>query len=648
MELFQIERDTRVVFEKVAAQFKLSDNPATLESELQAQLYKQHPYLGTYSIQLQIENQEQNLGYLYGMFMVKAATDIPAPNTAAQASSIHPQSEQPEPEDPSKAVRIPVIVQENKAHGFDVFIDPNGQFWPLSEQRLAAQMFDASPFAVAPASALKTNQMQTTQGFTGGKPEGAMGGGSRLGQVKQSSPSSLLDRVTISSAAGTDVLLKMAGTEGFRSELTRSPALSLAVGRIIENMQPAEMAMEVALDDGPVLLEKTDGGYRAKTASVSRDLTNAEGSRLSPALRQQVMSQGFTVVGGASEPLPVVGHVGKTKLAFVNGTYSAMREGIPELETVQVFRNVLRLDGNPSSNVLVVGGDTASMQEKVAGVLEGPVTLEDMNFIPAQEAKGAGVFFFQKLAAISEPVSVSSYTVEGRPRYTVEHPFHGAVEAVFTKVASPILRDGALFLPEDTYFCNKRPAHDAFVSDERVTDAHQSAGRMDKLASIEVDGSDYILRGAVEGRSNLQGTVWALVREGDSLAGALEKCAASHADPVQFYLPTQLTGAETAQPEALEHRGVYLLKEAAALAQEADQDTVDSVLSLSFLTPENTQSFLEALPDLETCVTKLAELLIAVRLGLKDVPEAAVSSALRGLDRTIDGLKAMQSRSTMR
>ncbi len=652
MNLFQIERDTRVVFEKVAAQFKLSDNPATLESELQAQLYKQHPYLGTYSVQLQIENQEQNLGYLYGMFMVKAATDVPPPNTAAMSSSINPQSEQPEPEDPSQQVRIPVIVQENKAHGFDVFIDPNGQFWPLSESRLSAQMFDTSPFAAAPGSALQTNQMQTAQGFGGSKPAGALGPAHRGASAqqafsKQSSPDSLLDRVTISSEAGTSLLLKMAGIEGFRSELSRSPVLSVAVGRIIENMQPAELTAEEALEDGPVMLEKTDGGYRVKTASVIRDLTNAEGARLSPALREQAMSQGFAVIGGAADALPVVGHVGKTKVAAANGTYRAMREGIPGLETVQVFRNVVRLDGSPSSNMLVVGGDTASMQEKVAGALQGPVTLEDMAFVPAREARGPGVFFFPKLAAISEPVEVGTYRHQGTMRHTVEHPLHGAVEAVFTKVAAPILREGALFLPEDAFFCNKTPAHDSFVSDTQVADAHQSAGRMDKLASIEVDGSQYVLRGAIEGRHGLQDMVWALVQAGDSPAGALEKCAACHEDPVQFYLPTELTGLKVVQPEAAEDFSLYLLKEAAALAQAADQDTVDSVLSLSFLTPENTQSFLEALPDLETSVTKLAELLIAVRLGLKDVPEAAVGSALRGLDRTIDGLKAMQSRSTM-
>ena len=41
-------------FEKLAAKFILGDNPSTYPSELIAHLYKQHPYLGKYQVNISI------------------------------------------------------------------------------------------------------------------------------------------------------------------------------------------------------------------------------------------------------------------------------------------------------------------------------------------------------------------------------------------------------------------------------------------------------------------------------------------------------------------------------------------------------------------------------------------------------------------
>ena len=105
-----------------------------------------------------------------------------------------------------------------------------------------------------------------------------------------------------------------------------------------------------------------------------------------------------------------------------------------------------------------------------------------------------------------------------------------------------------------------------------------------------------------------------------------------------------LYDVETPWYKAASAVSLDLVKEAAALASDAEQDTVDAVLSLNFITPENIQGYFNGLPELESAVTRLAELVIGVRLGLKDVPEAAVTAALSGLDRTIDGLKKLQMR----
>jgi hypothetical protein len=81
-----------------------------------------------------------------------------------------------------------------------------------------------------------------------------------------------------------------------------------------------------------------------------------------------------------------------------------------------------------------------------------------------------------------------------------------------------------------------------------------------------------------------------------------------------------------------------LVKEAAMLD---DALTADKILGLGLLNAENVSSFVDMLPSLDAASSKLAELLVAVRLGLKDVPEAAVERMLRSLEDVIRGLKSL-------
>ena len=87
---------------------------------------------------------------------------------------------------------------------------------------------------------------------------------------------------------------------------------------------------------------------------------------------------------------------------------------------------------------------------------------------------------------------------------------------------------------------------------------------------------------------------------------------------------------------------VNLIKEAASLPSSGD--TVNSVLSLSFLTPENVDSYVDAIPEYEATLSKLCELLVAVRLGLPDVPESAVLSSIKGLSAALEGFKLLSER----
>ena len=82
-----------------------------------------------------------------------------------------------------------------------------------------------------------------------------------------------------------------------------------------------------------------------------------------------------------------------------------------------------------------------------------------------------------------------------------------------------------------------------------------------------------------------------------------------------------------------------LWKEAAALG---DPQSVDAVLALGFINPENLTTFVGYLPLLEDAQAKLCDVLLASRLGsLIETPEGAIERSVRSTEAVLEGLKAL-------
>jgi hypothetical protein len=88
--------------------------------------------------------------------------------------------------------------------------------------------------------------------------------------------------------------------------------------------------------------------------------------------------------------------------------------------------------------------------------------------------------------------------------------------------------------------------------------------------------------------------------------------------------------------EKLKHN---LIKEA---SEVDDKATVDVLLSLNFLNPDNLAKFVSYIPLLEACADKLAELTLASRLGMVQVSGAATASGMSKLIETLEGLKRIE------
>jgi hypothetical protein len=92
-------------------------------------------------------------------------------------------------------------------------------------------------------------------------------------------------------------------------------------------------------------------------------------------------------------------------------------------------------------------------------------------------------------------------------------------------------------------------------------------------------------------------------------------------------------------------RNYFLVKEASILE---DALTADKILGLGFLNAENISTFIDMLPQLEATSSKIAEMLLASRVGMKDVPEVALERMLKALDDVIRGLKSLRHREEKR
>jgi len=80
-----------------------------------------------------------------------------------------------------------------------------------------------------------------------------------------------------------------------------------------------------------------------------------------------------------------------------------------------------------------------------------------------------------------------------------------------------------------------------------------------------------------------------------------------------------------------------------AAAESGHPETLDALLSLEFITPQNLRYFVDHLQDFEDTASRLAALLMAVRLGMPHVNEQPVLDALEGLSKTVSKLHVLKS-----
>jgi hypothetical protein len=660
-------------FQKVAAEVALPEDPNAWPMELLQELYKQAPYISDFSPEVVMDKVHAEQGYGLGHIVLSNKTEMPAGGAtqdARQATGI-------------KQVRIPAIVKDGNLQPFDLLLTQDGKIFPLTESRLQQAMFRPQPFDVAgtgPGGSSMVDSLYPPQRST----HGTMGG---FGFSKQGSdvPMQLQQVLGLSDeevaqlrakalpapAPGVTALQEALPTVpperfGKIASAFDAPAVRSAYASRHAITSPALSTLlayehkEASAEFNPSVAQvrKEGRSYVLKTASheawspVEERLDRGEVvRRFGAKFAFDVDTAGaVTMVDDESAPerQDEGPEASRPKVVDSFGFYRVRDTAGREL-VGYVLANPYSLSGLPLPVYVFSNGSETALQASIAGVSAGHGAE-----LPSAEPAGHGLFY--RVLSNGSVEGTVPLDILGSHRAGAGAPVEFQVTsydgqsgmvALQPDLRAPVAVDGTLALPNDMKWLPLGEAKAvALASTPEEFDGQKTAALRRVGVLVRTFGPDAygvsgypIAKVASETILGLNETLFLLGGLGVNLDTAAQKLAEAHLTGghcpliVNRFLspPLAKTAAAAAPP-------FDLVKEAAYMP---DPMSVDTVLSLGFLTPDNIKTFLRHLPQFEKTQTKLCETLLGCRLGLPSVPEEAISRCVQTLESVIAGLKTL-------
>ena len=325
-----------------------------------------------------------------------------------------------------------------------------------------------------------------------------------------------------------------------------------------------------------------------------------------------------------------------------------------------VFPETLSWDGqfSPTPVALFTNGAAFALQDEIVGELAGK-----SQTLPVSPPRGEGVFYTvdRDGAVVTAPVTIKGGMTgpDGGEMYTCVD-FMGNQ---FTVHLSPELAQPQA-VSEGEYAL---PATWKFMALNQQTQLQGSTEEMNKTSAARRDlhSVELFWNGAfnLEGGCGLQKLARSYRYDLDALSaefmlgvlgvpGPVIKEKLAHARKKGVVKLANLKTITTLGERYAKHEKTAsalasqvpnlrrdLLKEAAALENES---TVDKVLALNFINPENLATFVDYVPQLEETSEHLAEMLLSSYLGMEQIPEGAVENTMRHMEEVVQSLKAVQ------
>jgi hypothetical protein len=325
-----------------------------------------------------------------------------------------------------------------------------------------------------------------------------------------------------------------------------------------------------------------------------------------------------------------------------------------------VFPQVMSLDMTPLPLTLFNNGSQYAIQEHVAGEIAGKSV-----DLPKGNPAGYGCLYYidHGTAKAFLPMTVGSTMrgPDGMVRYNATDEFGEPCNFYFSDSMKKVVKAGPndyvvpttvnwMPLRGKTELINQPMAFSKTASKdvakaELVGDKDVFTWRGPAVAKLAQDQTKFISRDQAEFLGVAMGISPPFCKEAVARASKGELVTFDSLTPITPLHERMAEKRAEVRREINELdvplTNFFLVKEAAVLD---DALTADKILGLGFLNAENVATFVDMLPGLEAASSKLAELLVAVRLGMKDIPEVAVERMLAALEDVIRGLRSLQQK----
>jgi hypothetical protein len=644
--------------EKLAGMLtRLGDNVDNWQQEIMQEAYKQLPYLSNYDTHVLLDKVDEERGYAFGSIEIRPKTAMTVEEM--QGSGL------------DKA-HIPVVVKEQMLSPFDVFLSGK-KYFHLTEGRMREALIRPDTFDVArlrpyDPSLVHDLQPPLRSGFGGFGAGGTKVGSADVenipvlpqlyGRVKQGHVDRMqevaADPAVWASVSNADEGVKAA----FASALRLTPSDPEKVASFVaQSIKPTVVQLIKQGTDSVLVKWATDEMFAPQQEgvpmAVAQDLMGDQD------MQRELEADG-SVTMSPDAPVKETLEAEEVRVADSFGLWK-VQDTTGNTLIGWVFPKVMSLDLHILPMSLFSNGSQFAVQEAIAGEIAGKST-----DIPKGIPKGYGALYYldHGTAKAFVPITITS-TMQSPAglKFRGENDMGEPVVFSFGEGLVKPVRIGQeeWVLPT---FLNWMPLRGKteLVSDPSLFSklaADSRAGSVDiigdkagiftfrgpAIAKVASDHTKFIdhdkamfLGVALGMDSSFCKTALARARNGERVSVAGLKVLGSVSE--------KMASARAAIRKELSEldppiHNYFLAKEASVLD---DALTADKILGLGFLNAENVSTFVDLLPALQAASSKLAELLIAVRIGLKEVSEVAVERMLVALEDVIRGLKSLQQK----
>lgn len=672
--------------EKTAAPVttRLPDDSSKWAPVVLSELHKQAPMMQDFHSNIVLDRVEVNKGFGFGYIIAK------------------PKSSNPLLATKMPFIRIPVVIRNWKLAPFDIFFDQSGKGYPITERRIQDSLMRTDAFD-GPASDSDggSNDMRTmlTPPWenVGQFYRGVNTAVSQGSQVKTSSLLNALDG-TVDEKSILQLEKWVNSDEGIRSLYDRDiqgaflDALNLSPGFQGDYVKTAESS-------GPTVIQYRWDGGRNMTVKIAQpdgfapqqgqvDAQQAA-QGMDPNQQAQVAQEGAAVQAPPAEIIsPEQLESDEYMPVSQFGVYKVLTVNNEQL-VGWVFPYILSFKMEKVNMAIFTDGTNYATHASIPGVPIG-----NSVSLPNEQPQGRGVFYVIRggRAFCFAPVELMGEQTQpdGSTMYMAQ-TIIGGNQIQLMKVqglrASAEMGESIFGIPEDVKWLGFKHQTNPLVEDPtqatqrgatyvmaRAAQLQQQQMAQQQAAAQQQQGgkkgggqtktSSLIatIRATQDGTYTLSGepfekiayeythfldehdTAWMLALAGIAPEYTMDKLASIHTygGYLQFPVLRQLTPPKqfhvktAALTELTSKYKRFMAKHAAALE---DPMIADTLLSLNFLTPRNVTTFIDYLDQLEDTVNAVSNLLLASRVGMKEIPEIACSETLRNLEDVINGLK---------